>query len=90
MVPLQTTITSLNSINQLIFVMMKCVLFVVGTEFLNVTYTSFDSHTTNRPALSSHDKSQCYSQAYELKSDHESQKAARHQDRLANGPSVAK
>jgi hypothetical protein len=34
---LQTAITSLNNINQLIFVMVKCsVLFEVRTEFLNV------------------------------------------------------
>jgi hypothetical protein len=33
---------SLNSINQLIFVMLKCgVLFEVRTEFLNIIYTSF-------------------------------------------------
>jgi hypothetical protein len=35
-------ITSLNSVNQLIFVIVKCgVLFEVRTEFLNVIYTSF-------------------------------------------------
>jgi hypothetical protein len=35
-------ITSLNNINQLIFVMMKCgVLFEVRTEFLNIIYTNF-------------------------------------------------
>jgi hypothetical protein len=35
-------ITSLNSVNQLIFVMVKCgVLFEVRTEFLNIIYTSF-------------------------------------------------
>jgi hypothetical protein len=34
---LYTAIISLNSINQLIFVMMKCgVLFEVRTEFLNI------------------------------------------------------
>jgi hypothetical protein len=34
---MQTAITSLNSINQLIFVMVKCgVLFEVRTEFLNI------------------------------------------------------
>jgi hypothetical protein len=34
---LQTAIISLNSINQLIFVMVKCcVLFEVRTEFLNI------------------------------------------------------
>jgi hypothetical protein len=34
---LQTTITSLNSITQMIFVMVKCdVLFEVRTEFLNI------------------------------------------------------
>jgi hypothetical protein len=39
---LQTAIISLNSINQLIFVMVKCdVLFEVRTEFLNVVWTSF-------------------------------------------------
>jgi hypothetical protein len=32
---LQTAIISLNSVNQLIFVMVKCVLFEVRTEFLN-------------------------------------------------------
>jgi hypothetical protein len=35
-------IISLNSVNQLIFVMVKCgVLFEVQTEFLNNIYTSF-------------------------------------------------
>jgi len=35
-------IVSLNSVNQLIFVMVKCgVLFEVRTEFLNVILTSF-------------------------------------------------
>jgi hypothetical protein len=35
-------IISLNSINQLIFVMVKCdVLFEVRTEFLNIILTSF-------------------------------------------------
>jgi hypothetical protein len=35
-------ITSLNSVNQLIFVMVKCgVLFEVRTEFLNIILTSF-------------------------------------------------
>jgi hypothetical protein len=34
---LSTAITSLNNINQLIFVMVKCgVLFEVRTEFLNI------------------------------------------------------
>jgi hypothetical protein len=38
----ETAIISLNNINQLIFVMMKCgVLFDVRTEFLNIIYTSF-------------------------------------------------
>jgi hypothetical protein len=33
---------NLNSVNQLIFVMVKCgVLFEVRTEFLNNTYTSY-------------------------------------------------
>jgi hypothetical protein len=37
-----TAIISLNSVNQLIFVMVKCgVLFEVRTEFLNIVYTSF-------------------------------------------------
>jgi hypothetical protein len=36
-------ITSLNSVNLLIFVMVKCgVLFEVRTEFLNSIYRSFD------------------------------------------------
>jgi hypothetical protein len=35
-------ITSLNSVNQLIFVMVKCgVLFEVRTEFSNIIQTSF-------------------------------------------------
>jgi hypothetical protein len=35
-------IISLNSINQLIFVMMKCgVLLEVRTEFLNIIWTTF-------------------------------------------------
>jgi hypothetical protein len=35
-------ITSLNSVNQLIFVMVKCgVLFEVQTGFLNIIWTSF-------------------------------------------------
>jgi hypothetical protein len=35
-------IISLNSVNELIFVMVKCgVLFEVRTEFLNIIYTSF-------------------------------------------------
>jgi hypothetical protein len=35
--PLSTTFTSINTINQLIFLMVKCgVLFQVRTEFLNV------------------------------------------------------
>jgi hypothetical protein len=39
---LQTAIISLNSINQLIFVMVTgCVLFEVRTEFLNIICTSF-------------------------------------------------
>jgi hypothetical protein len=39
---LQTAIISLNSISQLIFVMVKCgVLFEVWTEFLNNMQTSF-------------------------------------------------
>jgi hypothetical protein len=39
---LLTVIISLNSINQLIFVMVKCgVLFEVRTEFLHNIYTSF-------------------------------------------------
>jgi hypothetical protein len=37
-------ITSLNSVNQLIFVMVKCcVLFEVRTEFLNIIWTSLNS-----------------------------------------------
>jgi hypothetical protein len=45
--PLQTAIISLNSINQLRFVMMKCgVLFEVRTEFLNNTY--LDEHRLQR------------------------------------------
>jgi hypothetical protein len=37
-----TAFISLNSVNQLVFVMVKCgVLFEVRTEFLNVIYTSF-------------------------------------------------
>jgi hypothetical protein len=39
---LKTAIISLNNINQLIFVMVKCdVLFEVRTEFLNIIWTSF-------------------------------------------------
>jgi hypothetical protein len=39
---LQTAVIYLNSINQLIFVMVKCgVLFEVRTEFLNIISTSF-------------------------------------------------
>jgi hypothetical protein len=39
---LQTAFISLNGINQLIDVMVKCgVLFEVRTEFLNIIYTSF-------------------------------------------------
>jgi hypothetical protein len=35
-------IISLNSVNQLIFVMVKsCVFFAVRTEFLNIIYTNF-------------------------------------------------
>jgi hypothetical protein len=37
-----------------------------------------------------HDGSHCDSQTYDLKSGHESLKGARHQDRPADGPSVAK
>jgi hypothetical protein len=41
-VSLQTVIISLNGVNQLIFVMVKCgVFFEVRTEFLNIIYTSF-------------------------------------------------
>jgi hypothetical protein len=36
-----STIISLNSINRLSFVMVKCVLFEVRTKFLSVVYTSF-------------------------------------------------
>jgi hypothetical protein len=37
-----TAIISLNSVNQLIFVMVKCgVLFEVRTEFLNNIWTNF-------------------------------------------------
>jgi hypothetical protein len=37
-----TAITSLNSINQIIFVMVKCCdLFGVGTVFFNIIWTSF-------------------------------------------------
>jgi hypothetical protein len=40
--PVQTAIISLNRINQLISVMMKCsVLFEVWTGFLNIIYMSF-------------------------------------------------
>jgi hypothetical protein len=36
-------IISLNSVNQLIFAMVKCgVLFEVRTEFLNIIWTSFN------------------------------------------------
>jgi hypothetical protein len=39
---LKTGVKYLNSVNQLIFVMVKCgVLFEVRTEFLNNIYTSF-------------------------------------------------
>jgi hypothetical protein len=39
---LKTGIISLNRINQLIYVMVKCgVLFEVRTEFLNIIYRSF-------------------------------------------------
>jgi hypothetical protein len=31
----------LNNINQLIFIMVKCVFFEVRTEFLNIIYTRF-------------------------------------------------
>jgi hypothetical protein len=38
----QTAIISLNSINQLIFVMVKCCIFSIEqTEFLNIIYISF-------------------------------------------------
>jgi hypothetical protein len=44
----QTAIVSLNSVNQLIFVMVKCdVLFEVQTEFLNIIWTSFGSKELN-------------------------------------------
>jgi hypothetical protein len=33
----------LNSVNQLIFVMVKCVVFEVRTEFLNITQTGLNS-----------------------------------------------
>jgi hypothetical protein len=40
--------TSLNSVNQLIFVMVKCgVLFEVRTEFLNIIQTSFSFEGLN-------------------------------------------
>jgi hypothetical protein len=39
---MQTAIISLNNVNQLIFVMVKCgVLFEVRTEFLNKIWASF-------------------------------------------------
>jgi hypothetical protein len=39
---LSTAVISLNSFNQLIFVMVKCgVLFEVRTELLDIIYTSF-------------------------------------------------
>jgi hypothetical protein len=39
---LWTAIISLNSVNQMIFVMVKCsVFFAVRTEFLNIIQTSF-------------------------------------------------
>jgi hypothetical protein len=42
-------IASLNSVNQLIFVMVKCcVLFEVRTEFLNIIEMSFGFKTTRR------------------------------------------
>jgi hypothetical protein len=42
MTSMWTEIIFLNTINQMIFVMVKsCVLFEVRTEFLNVIYTSF-------------------------------------------------
>jgi hypothetical protein len=34
-------IISLNSINQLIYIMVNCVLFEVRTEFINAIYTNF-------------------------------------------------
>jgi hypothetical protein len=46
---LQTVIISLNSINQLIFVMVMCgVLFKVRTKFLNIIYTSFGFKGLNK------------------------------------------
>jgi hypothetical protein len=48
-----TAIISLNSVNQLIFVMVKCdVLFEVRTEFLNNIYTCFDFKGLNRGFIS--------------------------------------
>jgi hypothetical protein len=35
------TLISLNSVNKLMFIMMKCVLLDVRTEFLNIIQTSF-------------------------------------------------
>jgi hypothetical protein len=37
----QTAIIPLNSFKHFIFVMVKCVLFEVRAEFLNIIYTSF-------------------------------------------------
>jgi hypothetical protein len=46
----QRAIISLNSVNQLIFVMAKCgVLFEVRTEFLNSIYTTFGFKGLNLP-----------------------------------------
>jgi hypothetical protein len=48
----KTAIISLNSINQLMFVMVKCyVLLEVWTEFLNIIYTSFGSKGLNAVVL---------------------------------------
>jgi hypothetical protein len=50
---LKQRLISLNSVNQLIFVMVKCgVLFEVRTEFLNIIYASFGFKGLNRGLIS--------------------------------------
>jgi hypothetical protein len=66
----------------------------VNTNLTTRRYIPEDSklHMADPPSRQSgrHMTAHCNTQTYDLKSGHESQKGTRHQDRLADGPSLAK
>jgi hypothetical protein len=48
MIPTETSIISLNSVNRLFFVTVKCsVVFAVRTKFLNIIWTNFGTKGLN-------------------------------------------